>query len=124
MIVDTAHKAAELLRPFFEAQKGEAVAVLHLDGDRRLLASTFTEAAGVVSVDLPIREILGSALRLGAASLIVAHNHPSGDGRPSEADIAATRRLADAAAAAGVRLTDHFIFAGEEVSSFRALGLI
>ena len=54
----------------------------------------------------------------------IAHNHPSGDPSPSRADIEATRRLAEAAAALGIRLHDHLIFAGGDCRSFRALGLL
>ena len=124
MIIDSSRAAAELLAPFFAAHEDEVVAVIHLDGGRRLLATTFGEAGEEDSVDLHIRDILGSALRLGADSLIVAHNHPSGDAEPREEDLRATRRLADAAAGAGIRLTDHLIFSGDDCRSFRELNLM
>lgn len=124
MIVDGARTAAELLEAFFAVQPGEALAVLHLDGERRLLATTFGQPGGEDMVDFPIRDILASALRIGAASIIVAHNHPSGDAEPSEQDLAATRRLAQAAAATGIVLDDHLIFAAGDCRSFRELKLL
>ena len=54
----------------------------------------------------------------------MAHNHPSGDPRPSRADIQATRRLAETADALDIRLHDHLIFAGTDCRSFRELGLL
>jgi DNA repair protein RadC len=124
MLVRTAQDAVNLLSPFFADRESEGVAVLHLTGEGRLLATTFSEAGGVDEVELPIRDILAAALRMGADAFIVAHNHPSGDASPSEADIAATRRLGEAARSAGLRLFDHLIFAGGEFRSLREMGLL
>jgi DNA repair protein RadC len=117
--------AAALLAPYFEGAQEERVVLVHLDANQGLIGVTIELTGGSDEVELPIRAILASALRLGSAAIIVAHNHPSGDGAPSEADLAATRRLADVARATGIRLFDHLIFAaGAECSSLRALGLI
>ena len=124
MIRVTPKSAAELLAPYFAACQGEAVAVLHLDSGLRLLAATFGPLGEAESVDLGVRDMLAAALRLGAASIVLVHNHPSGDPSPSEEDRRATRRLAEAAAAVGLRLADHVIVAGGERSSFRELNLL
>jgi DNA repair protein RadC len=121
MTVDTARQAAELLAPHFAARGGEAVAVLHLDSDRRLLATTLGEAD---EAGLPVRDILAAALRVGAVAVIVGRNRASGDAIPTETDRDDARRLAEAAASLGVRLIDHFIFVGEDCHSFRELGLL
>jgi len=55
------------------------------------------------------REVLGPALREGAASLVLVHNHPSGDPTPSREDLRLTRQLAEAAQLLDVRLHDHVI---------------
>jgi DNA repair protein RadC len=85
---------------------------------------TFEGKGGAGDVELPIRRILSSALRLRARSIVLAHNHPSGDPAPSASDEAATRALATAAAGLDIGLHDHLIFAGGECSSFRSLGLL
>jgi DNA repair protein RadC len=124
MVVATARDAAELLAPFFVDPGGEKLALLYLDGDRRVIA---IESHPVVERDeivLPMAEIFRAALNHKATGLIVAHNHPSGDPAPSRADIAATRRLAETAANLGLTLHDHLIFAGAECRSFRELGLL
>jgi DNA repair protein RadC len=121
MSVDTARQAAELLAPCLAGKEGETVAVLHLDSERELLDIIVAEAA---PADLPVRDILAAALRLGGVALIVARKRAGDDALPTEQDCAAARRLAEAAAALGVKLTDHFIFAGDECRSFRELGLI
>jgi DNA repair protein RadC len=55
------------------------------------------------------REVLGPALREGAAPLLLVHNHPSGDATPSKEDVTLTRQLAESARLVGVRLHDHLI---------------
>jgi DNA repair protein RadC len=124
MIIDTVAQASALFAPLFESAEGEKVAVLHLAEDRRFIALTLQGAGGEDEVELPIQEILQTALRLGAGSIVVAHNHPSGDPAPSAADEAATRALAIAAAGVDIRLQDHLIFSGSECRSFRSLGLL
>ena len=124
MYIRNADDVASLLAPYFTSQvEGEAVAVVHVDAESRVLGTTFSEG-GMDEAELPVRDILSAALRFGAASIIVAHNHPSGDASPSEQDLGATRRLADASRSAGIRLVDHLIFAGGECRSLRDLGLL
>ena len=69
------------------------------------LISTGTQSASLVHP----REVLGPALRVGAAALIVIHNHPSGDPTPSQEDLRLTRQLADGARLLDLRLHDHLI---------------
>ena len=71
-----------------------------------------------------MRAIFAAALGHDAAGMVIAHNHPSGDPRPSRADRDATRRLAETAPALGISLHDHLIFAGGGCRSFRELGLL
>lgn len=123
MPVATARDAADLLAPNFAGLKAEVLVVLHLDAEGQILAAD-RHASSDHFVELPFREIFRSAVEREASGLLVAHNHPSGDPRPSQADIAATRRLAEVAGALGLRLHDHLIFAGAECRSFRALGLL
>ena len=76
------------------------------------------------SVGMPIREIIVDATRYGSAGIVLAHNHPSADARPSNADCRATRRLVRAAEALDLAVLDHLIFAGNDWSSMRRLGLL
>lgn len=69
------------------------------------LVSTGTQSASLVHP----REVLGPALRAGAASLILVHNHPSGDPTPSREDLRLTRQLVDGAQLLDLRLHDHLI---------------
>ena len=67
--------------------------------------SVGTQSASLVHA----REVFGPALREGAASVILVHNHPSGDPTPSAEDLRLTRQLADAARLLDLRLHDHII---------------
>jgi DNA repair protein RadC len=126
VIVATAQDAAELLGPAFAEAPAdvETLAVAYVDAERRLIELVVAPPQGDEHVDLPVRRILEDGLRLGAAGIVVAHNHPSGDPLPSPEDVEATRELADTASRLGMRLHDHLIFAGSETCSLRSLGLL
>jgi DNA repair protein RadC len=124
MIIVTVDHAEALLAPLFVDADVERVGVLHLGSGRALIGLTLQPEGSEGEVELPVAGILGTALKLGAAGIIVAHNHPSGDPAPSAEDRAATAALARGAAAVGVRLYDHLIFGGGRSSSFVALGLL
>ncbi len=102
----------------------EQVRVLFLNA-RNVLIADETMARGTVDA-APIypREVLKRALTLGATALILAHNHPSGDPQPSEADLTATRTLVDGGRALGIALHDHLILARTGWVSLRSEGLL
>jgi DNA repair protein RadC len=101
----------------------ETLRVIHVDRDQRVL--NIAEYPGAASsVELPLRAIIGDALRLGTSGLLLSHNHPSGDPTPSRADISITQRLQRAAEALGIEVYDHLVFAQERSVSFRNAGLL
>ncbi len=70
------------------------------------------------------REVFRPAVLAAAASIIVAHNHPSGDPEPSEEDVSITRRLAQVGELLGIGLLDHLVIAKRGVVSLRERGLL
>ena len=70
------------------------------------------------------REVIRRAMDLGAAAIILVHNHPSGDSSPSRQDIAMTRDIADAGQKFGITVHDHIIIGKDGFSSMRSAGLI
>jgi DNA repair protein RadC len=72
----------------------------------------------------PLRQIIADAAAHGSSGIVLAHNHPSGDARPSESDYRCTRRLATAAEALDCTVLDHLVFAGRECTSLRKLGYL
>jgi DNA repair protein RadC len=74
--------------------------------------------------NFPLKSIIADALAHGSAGIVLAHNHPSGDSRPSDSDCRATRRLVVAAEAIDCTVLDHLVFAGSDFSSLRQLGYL
>jgi DNA repair protein RadC len=70
------------------------------------------------------REVVKRALEHNAAALILAHNHPSGAGEPSEADRRITQRLREALALVDIRVLDHFVIGDGEPVSLAERGLL
>lgn len=101
----------------------ESLWVAHVDEQLRCfhLSRHDGDDSGAI---LPVRTIIADAAIRGSARIILAHNHPSGDPRPSEADRRATRRLAVAVEALDCTLVDHLVFGGAEYTSFRKMGLL
>ena len=97
--------------------------VAHVDDDARCLHLTRHDGSAD-GADLPIRQIVADAARHGSKGLILAHNHPSGDPRPSDADKRITRRLALVGEAMDVAILDHLVMTGTEFRSMRQMGLL
>jgi len=112
------------LRAALAAAPREAFHVLFLDKANQLIVD---QRMGIGTVDhAPVypREIVRRALEVSASALCLVHNHPSGGTSPSSQDIEMTKKVVEAARALGLAVHDHFIVAGDQVVSFRALGLL
>ena len=101
----------------------ERLFVAHLDDKLNCIHLTSHEGRET-KVPLPVRSIIADAARCGSAGIVLAHSHPSGDPRPSRSDCVATRRLAGAADGLDCTILDHLVFAGDECTSMRRLGLL
>ena len=101
----------------------ESLWVAHVDEQLRCLHVS-RHQGDESGADFPLRTIIADAAELGSAGIVLAHNHPSGDSRPSESDCRCTRRLASAAEALDCTVLDHLVFAGDACTSFRNLGLL
>lgn len=101
----------------------ESLWVAHVDEDARCLHVS-CHAGDENGTAFPIREIIADAAAHGSAGIVLAHNHPSGNPRPSDSDCRATRRLATAAEALDCTVLDHLVFAGRECTSLRQLGYL
>jgi DNA repair protein RadC len=102
----------------------EQFRVLYLDTKNTLIADEAQAAGTIDHVPVYPREVVKRALDLNAAAIILVHNHPSGDPTPSEADIAMTNQIAEAANALRITLYDHLIIGKSQEISFKAQGLL
>ncbi|TRD11788.1 DNA repair protein [Erythrobacter insulae] len=105
-----------------EPVERERFHAIFLDGARTYLSDTQLGAGGSAFLSVRMRDLFGLALGLGAQGLIVAHNHPSGDCRPSRLDIEATKRMNEIATALDIELIDHLIITDRALYSMRAGG--
>ena len=104
--------------------KREQFRVLFLDKKNRIIADEVQQEGTVDHTPVYPREVVARALELGATALILVHNHPSGDTRPSKADIDMTGQIQRASSALGIVLHDHIIVGRAAHTSFKAQGLI
>jgi DNA repair protein RadC len=112
---------ADVARLIREATRGlgrESFWALLLDARHRVLTLRLVSVGGLQSAPVHPREVFGPALRVAAAALVVAHNHPSGDARPSGDDRLVTERLRDVGALCGIELLDHVVVGADRYFSF------
>ena len=102
----------------------EQFRILFLDKKNYLIADEVQSQGTIDHTPVYIREVIHRALELAASSIILVHNHPSGDVTPSRADIEMTKRIIAAADAISIRVHDHIIVGRDGHASFRALQLL
>jgi DNA repair protein RadC len=104
------------------ASQRECFAVLYLNSRNQPLGCETVAVGGLNVAALQPREVFEPALRLAAAAVILAHNHPSGDPTPSPEDLAVTRHLQEAGRLLGVEVLDHLVIGAERFKSLRESG--
>ena len=87
----------------------EEVQVVYLDTQKRLIAHHVLCKGTLNSVGVSNREVFRIAVKVNAAALILAHNHPSGDAKPSEEDVQATKELQKSGQLIGIDVIDHIV---------------
>jgi DNA repair protein RadC len=106
------------------SHRQEHFIVLSVDTGRKLITKRIVFIGTVDAVIAHPREVYAGAVADFATSIVVAHNHPSGDPTPSKQDIATTQQLIAAGQILGVQLLDHVIVAGRRHYSFQANGMM
>ena len=118
----------QMVKDYLRLQIGvlehEVFVVVFLDAQHRLIALKEMFRGTVTQTSVYPREVVKEALAANAAAVILAHNHPSGSTEPSRADEYLTQTLKTALALVDVRVLDHLIVGGAEISSFAERGLI
>ena len=102
----------------------EQFRILFLDAKNVLVADEEQAKGTVNHVPVYPREVAKRALELNASSIILVHNHPSGDPTPSKADVEMTMRIETACEAIGVAIHDHIVVGRSREASFREMGLL
>lgn len=103
----------------------EQFRLLFLDRKNNLLADELHQQGTIDHTPVYPREVVQRALDVGAGAIVLVHNHPSGEIRPSDQDIETTRAIVAACKPLGIVIHDHIIIGrGGEVASFKTLGLL
>ncbi len=105
-------------------EKTEQFRILFLDRKNVLIADEVQQRGTIDHTPVYPREVVKRALALNAAALILVHNHPSGDPKPSRDDIEMTKEIRKAAEALGITIHDHLVIGRKGHASFRSLGLL
>jgi DNA repair protein RadC len=121
---DSPEAARKYLPAMLGAREAEVFCVAHLDSRHRLIAFEEMFFGTIDGASVHPREVVKSALRHNSAALVLVHNHPSGNEDPSQADQLITARLREALGLVDIRVLDHFIVAGDKVTSFAERGLL
>lgn len=109
---------------YYAGKPREEFVVLMLDSQHRLICTTVISLGTINSATVHPREVVREVLAANAASVILAHNHPSGVPEPSVADRSLTSKVVSALAVIDVRVLDHVVIGGTETVSFAARGWV
>ena len=120
--LDTAEAAAAAARRHLARRKKEHFILLLLDSRYRVLKIAPVSTGSLDRSVVHPRETFREAISSGAAAILLAHNHPSGDPSPSPEDLQLTRRLVEAGQLLGIPVLDHLIVGTGEPLSLRANG--
>lgn len=121
--VRTPADAAQILMPEMGVLEQEEVRTLALDTRNRVIGAAMVYRGSLNAASMRMAEVFKDAIRLNAASVIVAHNHPSGDPSPSAEDIKVTRQLVSAARLLEIDLLDHLVIGQNRYTSLKERGL-
>ena len=116
--------AASIAAALLEGEDQEVFLAFPLDIKNRVLGYTEVARGGIDSCSVDPRQVFRTAVMLGASTVIVVHNHPSGDPTPSREDVALTERLVAAGKVLGIPVLDHVVVADDRTYSFREQGVL
>ena len=120
--VGDSSKVARMLMDELATEKREIFMAINLNTKLQIESKSVISIGNLDSAPVHPREVFGPAVRRGAAAVIVAHNHPSGDPTPSIQDIDVTVRLIKASEIIGIKLLDHVIVGNGNFTSMKSEG--
>ncbi len=126
--IQSSKDCADMFKSLFDADTidyEESVICIYLNSANNTIGFFKVSNGGLNMAIIDVRKVMAVALQSGATQVLIAHNHPSGTTKPSEADKDITKRLAEAGKIIGINLLDHIIITSENgYFSFADEGLI
>lgn len=124
VVVSTPEALFTNYRFLFDGQVRERFVVFWLSSSNRILGLEIISEGTLNSSLVHPREVFRGAIVATAASIIVAHNHPSENPEPSQEDLSVTKQIVETGKVIGVPVLDHVIFAGDGFTSLAERGLL
>ena len=108
----------ELMQPIIGELPHEEFWIVYVNNSNKVIQKQLLSKGGITGTLVDVRLVLKNALEVGATGLILAHNHPSGTLKPSEADQQLTKKLKNAAESLDIKVLDHLIITEKAYFSF------
>jgi DNA repair protein RadC len=124
IVVSTPAVLAQTMIPRMRHLRTESFRVVLLNSANQVIREVCVSDGSLIAVLIHPREVFRLAIAESAASIIVAHNHPSGNTEPSGEDVAITKQLIEAGRIVDIKVLDHLIIAGNTYTSFVERGLM
>ncbi len=122
--INTPDKIAEIFIPLLKDEQKEKFLVVCLNSSNKIIKYEVISVGSLNASIVHPREVFKTAIENSAASILLIHNHPSGNPEPSKEDIAITKKLVESGTIIGITVVDHIILAGNKYLSFIEKGLI
>lgn len=110
---------ADLLMDELKVEKREIVKVIIMNSQNVILKIQTIAQGGTSSAQVDSKDVLAEAVKIGAPKVILVHNHPSGESKPSRADIEFTQKIEKAAEILGIQLLDHIVIGYNQYTSIK-----
>lgn len=122
--ITSSHSVFEIMQPVVGELGHEEFWIIYLNNSNKVIEQFQISKGGITGTLVDVRITLKKALELGAVSIILVHNHPSGSLKASEADKALTRKLKTASESLDIKVLDHIIVTEKSYLSFADEGML
>lgn len=122
--ISSSHSVYEIMQPIIGELPHEEFWIIYLNNSNKIIEQFQISKGGITGTLVDVRITLKKALEIGAVSLILVHNHPSGNLKASEADKQLTRKLKTAAESLDIKVLDHIIVTEKSYLSFADEGIL
>ncbi len=122
--IESSHSVFELMQPIIGELPHEEFWIVYLNNSNKVIHKNQLSKGGITGTLVDVRLVMKTAIEVGAVGLILAHNHPSGTLKPSEADKQITQKLKTAAESLDIKVLDHLIITEKAYFSFADEGLL
>lgn len=122
--ITSSQSVFEVMRPILGDLPHEEFWIIYLDNSNKILQKSQLSKGGITGTLVDVRLVFKSALELGATAIILAHNHPSGGLKPSQADKQLTQKLIQGGKSLDIKVLDHLIVTQKSYFSFADEGIL